>query len=87
MTGAYRDALLGGYAEHGRVTGRADRQCHPVLLDCYEVLPALVGVDAVVTDPPYGVNLSKCGDPRGGSHGLTHVGYVGGDASGQSDAA
>ena len=26
--------------------------------DCREVLPTLSGVDAVVTDPPYGVNLT-----------------------------
>lgn len=48
--------------------------------DCREVLPTLGKVDAVVTDPPYGVNLGKCGDPRGGRHGMRHAGYrMGGD--------
>lgn len=31
--------------------------------DCLEVLPTLEGVDAVITDPPYGVNMLR-GDSR-----------------------
>jgi site-specific DNA-methyltransferase (adenine-specific) len=45
--------------------------------DCREMLPTLPKVDAVVTDPPYGVNLGKCGDFRGGVHGMAHEGYAG----------
>jgi len=37
--------------------------------DCLDVLPTLTGVDAVVTDPPYGVELGVKNDQRrGGSH-------------------
>ncbi len=31
--------------------------CRLILADCLDVLPTLSGVDAVVTDPPYGVNF------------------------------
>jgi DNA modification methylase len=31
--------------------------CRLILGDCREVLPTLGKVDAVVTDPPYGVDL------------------------------
>ena len=31
--------------------------CTLYLADCMDVLPTLDGVDAVVTDPPYGINL------------------------------
>jgi site-specific DNA-methyltransferase (adenine-specific) len=34
---------------------RSDWRRHPVLLDCLEILPTLGRVDAVVTDPPYGI--------------------------------
>src|SRR6185369_11257080 len=34
--------------------------------DCREVLPTLSGVDAVVTDPPYGVNLGFHGGANDG---------------------
>jgi len=43
--------------------------------DCREILPKLGKVDAVITDPPYGVNLGKCGDRRGGKHGKNLRGY------------
>jgi DNA modification methylase len=33
--------------------------CTLYLGDCLEVMPALVGVDAVVTDPPYGIGITK----------------------------
>lgn len=26
--------------------------------DCFEILPALTGIDAVITDPPYGINFA-----------------------------
>ena len=35
--------------------------CRLLLGDCLEILPLLGNVDAVVTDPPYGVNLGKDG--------------------------
>jgi len=46
--------------------------------DCRDVLP-LLEADALVTDPPYGISLGECGDPRGGSHGMRHDGYLGSD--------
>jgi DNA modification methylase len=37
--------------------------------DCLEILPTLSGIDAVVTDPPYGVSLKKkTSDFRGSRH-------------------
>lgn len=52
--------------------------CTLHLGDCLEILPTLEErVDAVVTDPPYGVNLGSCGDPRGGAHGKALNGYDG----------
>lgn len=42
--------------------------------DCREILPTLGKVDAVVTDPPYGV-LSAGRDDRGGAHGLAIATY------------
>ncbi len=44
--------------------------------DSREILPTLDLVDAVVTDPPYGVDLGNCGDQRGGNHGMRHEGYA-----------
>jgi site-specific DNA-methyltransferase (adenine-specific) len=41
--------------------------------DCLAVLPTLAGVDAVITDPPYGVNLGANG--RNGKHGLKKDAY------------
>jgi DNA modification methylase len=31
--------------------------CELYLGDCYSILPALAKMDAIVTDPPYGINL------------------------------
>jgi site-specific DNA-methyltransferase (adenine-specific) len=42
--------------------------------DCLEILPTLAGVDAVVTDPPYGINLGKTSG-TGGAHGLNLDAY------------
>lgn len=36
-----------------------------ILGDCREILPALNGVDAVVTDPPYGIGYKHSGHVRG----------------------
>ncbi len=33
--------------------------CRLILADCMDVLPTLSGVDAVVTDPPYGIGASS----------------------------
>lgn len=60
--------------------------CTLYLGDCMEILPTLPKVDAVVTDPPYGVNLGKCGDPRGGSHGKALRGYDGASADDSYEA-
>lgn len=35
--------------------------CTLYCADCLEVLPTLTGVDALITDPPYGVNLGNHG--------------------------
>jgi len=50
--------------------------CRLIQGDCLDVLPMLGKVDAVVTDPPYGVNLGKT-DGTGGKHGLTRGAYLG----------
>jgi DNA modification methylase len=42
--------------------------CTLILGDCLEVLPTLSGVDAVVTDPPYGINRDGMHESTG-SHG------------------
>lgn len=44
--------------------------------DCMAVLPLLPKVDAVVTDPPYGVDLGDT-DGTGGKHGLKRLAYHG----------
>jgi site-specific DNA-methyltransferase (adenine-specific) len=49
--------------------------CRLILGDCLEVLPGLARVDAVVTDPPYGVNLQATSG-SGGKHGLRRNGYA-----------
>ena len=40
--------------------------CTLYLGDCLEILPTLGKVDAVVTDPPYGLNIAKTGFVGGG---------------------
>ncbi len=44
--------------------------------DCREILPTLGKVDALITDPPYGLNLGQQADMRGGMHGLAKEGYA-----------
>jgi DNA modification methylase len=34
-------------------------QCELYLGDCMEIMPSIEKVDAVVTDPPYGININK----------------------------
>lgn len=48
--------------------------------DCRDVLPTLTDVDALATDPPYGVGLGQ-GDQRGGVHGLGRRAYASFDDS------
>ncbi len=43
--------------------------------DCRDILPTLPKVDAVITDPPYGVSLGTSTDMRSG-HGLSLAGYA-----------
>lgn len=50
--------------------------CRLILGDCLEVLPTLGPVDAVVTDPPYGIDLGVEKDMRGGTHGLAKQPYA-----------
>lgn len=38
--------------------------------DCLEILPTLSGVDAVVTDPPYGIGIGKQSRGKWASHAL-----------------
>lgn len=48
--------------------------------DAREVLPKLRYADALITDPPYGVDLGAKGkDMRGGAHGLAKARYAGYD--------
>lgn len=51
--------------------------------DCIDVMPALGKVDAVVTDPPYGVGLGSHGGARDGrrDHVLVKSGYASHDDS------
>jgi DNA modification methylase len=62
MANAWREEVIG--------------DCRLILGDCRDVLPTLANVDAVVTDPPYGVNL---GNHRGANDHratvLTKSGY------------
>jgi site-specific DNA-methyltransferase (adenine-specific) len=51
-----------------------DGRVRLILGDCRDVLPTLGKVDALVTDPPYGVGLGS-GDRRGGVHGLAKSAY------------
>lgn len=43
--------------------------------DCRDILQTLGKVDAVVTDPPYGIDLGVCNDKRGYLHSLSKNGY------------
>jgi site-specific DNA-methyltransferase (adenine-specific)/modification methylase len=36
--------------------------------DCREILPGLLGIDSIVTDPPYGINLKTEYGKRGGAN-------------------
>lgn len=45
--------------------------CRLILGDCRDILPTLGKVDAVVTDPPYGIGYRHSGGGRWGANGLT----------------
>ena len=49
--------------------------CRLILGDCLEVMPTLGKVDAVVTDPPYGVELGSTSG-SGNGHGLNIGAYA-----------
>lgn len=44
--------------------------------DCREILQSLGRMGAVVTDPPYGLDLGASNDKRGGRHGLAKESYA-----------
>ena len=52
--------------------------CRLILGDCREVLPLLPKIDAVVTDPPYGIGYQK-GEGGKGAHSFRNVGAISGD--------
>ena len=49
--------------------------------DCREILPGLPRVDAVVTDPPYGINADKALAKNKGKYGWTYYGESEWDAN------
>ena len=53
-----------------------------LLGDCLEVLPMLGAVDAVVTDPPYGIALNTDNNRFSGGHNPSHRGRFGGTGKG-----
>ena len=52
--------------------------CELYLGDCLEILPTLPRVDAVVTDPPYGIAYKK-GSGGKGKHSVRNIEAIGGD--------
>jgi hypothetical protein len=46
-----------------------------ILGDCRDILPTLSGVDAVVTDPPYGVNFSGSATKHSKRDGITYLSF------------
>ena len=48
--------------------------CRLILGDCLEVMPALGRVDAVVTDPPYGIGADKAAAKNLGKYGWKYYG-------------
>ena len=59
------------------IIGRARLIC----ADCREVLPTLGKVDAVVTDPPYGIGADKAASKNEGKWGWTYYGETNWDAT------
>ena len=54
-------------------------EANPVVViegDCLTVLRQMGGFDAVVTDPPYGIELGATSDKRAGKHGSGKPGYL-----------
>lgn len=61
--------VVTGYSEAGKPTWQTkDGAVQLWLGDCLDVLPTLNGVDAVVTDPPYGIDFGN-GGGFSASHG------------------
>lgn len=48
--------------------------CQLILGDCREVLPTLTQLDAIVTDPPYGIGADKAASKNNGKWGWTFYG-------------
>lgn len=44
--------------------------------DCLEILPTLPKIDAVITDPPYGVNFSGSTTKHSGKHGFRYESFI-----------
>jgi len=68
--GSKSSAVTGCVAARKEVVG----DCILYHGDCLEILNSLSGVDAVITDPPYGVELGKTSG-TGGKHGLKIEAY------------
>ena len=49
------------------------------LADCMDVLPMVSGVDAVISDPPYGIRYTPGGGGRGAFGGKAHKKFTGKD--------
>jgi len=64
-------------AQRVEVIGRATL----IQADCRDVLPLLGKVDAVVTDPPYGINADKAASKNNGKWGWTFYGETDWDKS------
>jgi DNA modification methylase len=55
--------------------------CQLILGDCREILPTLGKIDAVVTDPPYGINKDGQKKSKGGHGGRKEYEFLGWDDS------
>jgi len=72
LVGATAPRLIGGRAAMTEPVRIGDATLYRG--DCLEVMPTLGKVDAVVTDPPYGIDLGKTAW-SGGSHGMAFDAY------------
>ena len=70
------------------MTFREERigDCRLILGDCLEVMPTLGKVDAVITDPPYGIGADKAAAKNKGKRGWTDYGMSDWDAERPSAA-
>jgi site-specific DNA-methyltransferase (adenine-specific) len=63
-----------------RVVFESAPRCELILGDCFEILPTLGPVDAIVTDPPYGIAYVHGGGGRGVHHRRNALAPVIGDS-------